>query len=78
MANPVNRADGQTSLSKGEVGISLNMRGSCGEGAFGWGILDGLLNEPSIRIESMCFGASPLLPRRIAASGETYEHTNIF
>jgi hypothetical protein len=54
MANPVNRGEGQAPLSKDEVGISLNMRGSGGEGAFGWGILDGLLNEPSIRIESIC------------------------
>jgi len=54
MAIPVNPAEGQTSQSKGEVGINLNMRSSGAEGAFGWGVLDHLLIEPSIRIESIC------------------------
>jgi hypothetical protein len=69
MADPVNRAKRQISPCKGEVEICLNMRGLAGEGAFGWGVLDGLLIEPPIRIQRICAAATGALNAVASASG---------
>jgi hypothetical protein len=54
MANPIDRTGRKAPQSNGEISINLDMRSLGGEGAFGWGVLDGLLDEPSVRMEGIC------------------------